>query len=45
VVKAENERSVQWGSDVAAVRALLKGVGPEEIIDDVVNKSGIEAVV
>jgi hypothetical protein len=44
-VKAENERSVQWGSDVRAVRALLKGVGPEEIIEDVVNKSGIEAVV
>lgn len=36
---------MQWGSDVAAVRALLKGVGPEEIIEDVVSKSGIEAVV
>lgn len=31
----EKERSVQWGSDVAAVRALLDGAGPEEVVEDV----------
>jgi hypothetical protein len=44
VVKPENERSMQWGSDIEAVEALLKGVGPDEIIEDVVNKSGVEAL-
>lgn len=43
VVKPENERSIQWGSDMEAVEALLKDVGPDEIIEDVVNKSGVEA--
>ncbi|RYO88067.1 hypothetical protein DL762_003952 [Monosporascus cannonballus] len=31
----ERERSMQWGSDLAAVEALLDGVGPEEVIADV----------
>ncbi|RYP48061.1 hypothetical protein DL768_005983 [Monosporascus sp. mg162] len=31
----EHERSMQWGSDRAAVEALLDGVGPEEVIADV----------
>ncbi|RYP77136.1 hypothetical protein DL771_001426 [Monosporascus sp. 5C6A] len=31
----EHERSMQWGSDRAAVEALLEGVGPEEVIADV----------
>ena len=29
------ERSVQWGSDVAAVRALIAGVVPEDVVADV----------
>ncbi|KAI1503572.1 hypothetical protein F5X99DRAFT_98490 [Biscogniauxia marginata] len=33
----EHERSVQWGSDLAAVEALLEGVGPEDVIDDVLG--------
>ncbi|KAI5921400.1 hypothetical protein F4810DRAFT_678853 [Camillea tinctor] len=32
-----HERSVQWGSDVAAVEALLEGVGPQDVIDDVLG--------
>jgi hypothetical protein len=36
---------MQWGSDVEAVKKVLRGVGPDEIIEDVVNKSGIEALV
>ncbi len=31
----EDERSVQWGSDLEAVRILLEGVGPEDVIEDV----------
>ena len=33
----EAERSVQWGGDVRAVEALLEGVGPEEVIEDVLG--------
>ncbi|KAK3984804.1 hypothetical protein QBC44DRAFT_336370 [Cladorrhinum sp. PSN332] len=33
----EKERSVQWGSDVAAVEILLDGIGPEDIIEDVLG--------
>ncbi|KAI0600416.1 hypothetical protein F4775DRAFT_62902 [Biscogniauxia sp. FL1348] len=33
----EHERSVQWGSDLAAVEALLEGVGPQDVIDDVLG--------
>lgn len=43
-MKPENERSVQWGSDISAVEAALQGVGPDDIIEDVVNKSGLEAL-
>lgn len=31
------ERSMQWGSEAAAVEQLLEGVGPEEVMDDVVE--------
>ena len=31
------ERSMQWGSDRAAVEALLVGVGPTEVLDDVLG--------
>jgi MoxR-like ATPase len=33
----ERERSVQWGSDPAAVAALLEGVGPEDVIEEVLG--------
>jgi hypothetical protein len=42
VVKPERERSMQWGSDVDAVAALLEGVGPEDVIEDVLGTSGPE---
>ncbi|KAI1391530.1 uncharacterized protein F4822DRAFT_188319 [Hypoxylon trugodes] len=32
-----HERSMQWGSDLAAVEALLEGVGAEDVIEDVLS--------
>ncbi|KAG6007200.1 hypothetical protein E4U21_006219 [Claviceps maximensis] len=37
ITTPENERSMQWGSDLEAVATLLNGVGPDEVIDDVLN--------
>jgi hypothetical protein len=37
IVKAEYERSIQWGSHSKTIKALLAGVGPEEVIEDVIN--------
>jgi hypothetical protein len=37
IVKPEAERSMQWGSELAAVEALLEGVGPEEVVEDVLG--------
>ncbi|KAK3373878.1 hypothetical protein B0T24DRAFT_594016 [Lasiosphaeria ovina] len=33
----DRERSMQWGSQLAAVAALLDGVGPEDVLDDVLD--------
>ncbi|GAB7357917.1 hypothetical protein MBLNU230_g0084t1 [Neophaeotheca triangularis] len=35
---AETERSLQWGSDPEAVREMLKGIGPEEVIQDTIGR-------
>ncbi|KAI1135686.1 hypothetical protein F5Y05DRAFT_394174 [Hypoxylon sp. FL0543] len=35
IVTPERERSMQWGSDLAAVEALLEGVNAEFVIEDV----------
>lgn len=35
MVDAPAERSMQWGSDLAAVEAVLEGIGPEDVIEDV----------
>ena len=35
IVAPDKERSMQWGSELAAIRALLDGVGPEDVIEDV----------
>lgn len=43
IVNPENERSMQWGSDITAVAALLEGIGPEDVIEDVLVGSAIEA--
>ncbi|GAP89123.1 putative ATPase associated with various cellular activities aaa_3 protein [Rosellinia necatrix] len=37
VVPAERERSMQWGSDLAVVKALLEDVQPEDVIEDVLG--------
>ncbi|KAF2972604.1 hypothetical protein GQX73_g1036 [Xylaria multiplex] len=37
VVPAEHERSMQWGSDLAAVKALLEDVQPEDVVEDVLG--------
>jgi MoxR-like ATPase len=37
IVKPEMERSMQWGSELAAVEAVLEGVGPEEVVEDVLG--------
>jgi len=37
ITDPRQERSMQWGSELAAVKALLEGVGPEEVIDDVLG--------
>ncbi|KAH9904789.1 hypothetical protein F4778DRAFT_730781 [Xylariomycetidae sp. FL2044] len=31
------ERSVQWGGDVRAVKKMLQGVGPEDVLEDVLG--------
>ncbi|KAK4452295.1 hypothetical protein QBC34DRAFT_398309 [Podospora aff. communis PSN243] len=37
MVAPEKERSMQWGSELAAVEAILDGLGPEDVIDDVLS--------
>lgn len=37
ITKPENERSMQWGSDIRAVAALLEGVTPDDVIDEVIG--------
>ena len=43
IVKPERERSMQWGSDVDAVAAVLDGIGVEDVIEEVLGTSGTEA--
>jgi len=37
VEKPEQERSTQWGSSLQAVEAMLEHVGPEDVIEDVLD--------
>ncbi|KAI0459843.1 hypothetical protein F5B21DRAFT_454423 [Xylaria acuta] len=37
IVPPERERSMQWGSDSAAVKALLEDVQPEDVVEDVLG--------
>lgn len=37
MVDPERERSMQWGSELAAVEAVLQGVCPEDVIEDVLG--------
>lgn len=43
VVKPEKERSMQWGSDLEAIKTLLDGLGAEDVIEDVLGSTGAEA--
>ncbi len=36
-VTPEKERSMQWGSELTAIEAVLDGLGPEDVIDDVLG--------
>ncbi|PVH89702.1 hypothetical protein DL98DRAFT_401530 [Cadophora sp. DSE1049] len=42
IVQPEKERSMQWGSDLDAISALLEGIGPEDVIEEVLGTSGAE---
>ncbi|KAK0719794.1 hypothetical protein B0H67DRAFT_483833 [Lasiosphaeris hirsuta] len=37
MVAPEKERSMQWGSELSAVEGILDGVGPEDVIEDVLG--------
>ena len=37
IVEPEMERSMQWGSELEAVREMLEGVTPEMVIDEVLG--------
>ena len=37
ITPPEKERSMQWGSALEAVEAVLEDVGPEEVIEDVLS--------
>lgn len=37
ITKPEMERSMQWGSKLDAVQSLLDGVGPEDVVEDVLE--------
>ncbi|KLU88432.1 hypothetical protein MAPG_07418 [Magnaporthiopsis poae ATCC 64411] len=37
IVEPSKERSMQWGSELAAIEAMLEETGPEEVMDDVLS--------
>ena len=37
IVAPENERSMQYGSDLAAVTTLLEGINAEQVIEEVLG--------
>lgn len=40
MVEPSKERSMQWGSDLAAIERLLEGWGPEDVVEDVLQLVG-----
>lgn len=42
IVQPEKERSMQWGSDLDAISALLEGFGAEDVIEEVLGTTGAE---
>jgi MoxR-like ATPase len=43
IATPDKDRSMQWGSDLDAVTALLEGIGAEDVIEDVLGTTGAEA--
>ena len=43
IVKAEQDRSMQWGSDLGAVTTLLEGISADDVVEDVLGTAGAEA--
>lgn len=43
IARPEQDRSMQWGSDLDAVAVLLEGIGAEDVIEDVLGTTGAEA--
>lgn len=37
IAPPDKERSMQWGSKIEAVEALLEDVGPEDVLEDVLG--------
>lgn len=37
ITSPENERSMQWGSSLDAVKAVLEGVGPDDVVEEVLQ--------
>jgi hypothetical protein len=37
ITSPERERSMQWGSSLEAVKAVLEGVTPEDVIEEVLQ--------
>ncbi|GKT85022.1 ATPase associated with various cellular activities AAA 3 protein [Colletotrichum tofieldiae] len=37
IVHPRQERSMQWGSQLEAIEAVLEGIGPEDVIEDVIG--------
>lgn len=37
IVEPSKERSMQWGSELCAIEAMLEELGPEEVMDDVLS--------
>jgi len=42
IVKPEDDRSLQWGSDLDIIREVLDGVCAEDVIEDVLGLAGPE---
>ncbi|MCJ1275113.1 hypothetical protein MMC21_002913 [Puttea exsequens] len=38
ITKPENERSMQYGSDLRAVAAMLEGIGPSDVVETVLEE-------
>ena len=43
MVRPEDERSMQWGSNIDAVASLLDGLGVIDVIEDALGSTGAEA--